>query len=178
MLPSGNDSAHCLAEYFGGILKQQAEEQEEQERKDLQIQREELLKQREIEEAIIYREDEAQKELKESTIEGESIANLTTAEGSNAAASQSSAEGGVNAPSKLKQESLKRLDQISKSLMALREKEYPAIKRSPYVVKGSQFKNYPEVLYFLQEMNITAEKINLKGSFYDSPHGLSNYNNK
>ena len=21
MLPSGNDSAHCLAEYFGGILK-------------------------------------------------------------------------------------------------------------------------------------------------------------
>mmetsp|Transcript_5843 Transcript_5843/g.9374 ORF Transcript_5843/g.9374 Transcript_5843/m.9374 type:complete len:155 (+) Transcript_5843:2433-2897(+) len=27
-------------------------------------------------------------------------------------------------------------------------------------------------------MNKTAEQIGLKGSFYDSPHGLSNYNNK
>jgi hypothetical protein len=25
MLPSGNDSAHCLAEYFGGLLKLEAE---------------------------------------------------------------------------------------------------------------------------------------------------------
>jgi len=24
MLPSGNDAAHCLAEYFGGLLEQQA----------------------------------------------------------------------------------------------------------------------------------------------------------
>ena len=29
MLPSGNDAAHCLAEYFGGLLKKNAEELEE-----------------------------------------------------------------------------------------------------------------------------------------------------
>jgi len=34
------------------------------------------------------------------------------------------------------------------------------------------------VLYFLEEMNKVAEDINLKGSFFDSPHGLSNVNNK
>lgn len=62
MLPSGNDSAHCLAEYFGALLKQQAEEREETERKELQVQREELLRQREIEEAIIFREEEREKE--------------------------------------------------------------------------------------------------------------------
>jgi D-alanyl-D-alanine carboxypeptidase len=28
LLPSGNDAAHCLAEYFGGLLKKDAEEQE------------------------------------------------------------------------------------------------------------------------------------------------------
>ena len=36
MLPSGNDAAHCLAEYFGGLLKKDAEEKEakmEEERK-------------------------------------------------------------------------------------------------------------------------------------------------
>jgi D-alanyl-D-alanine carboxypeptidase (penicillin-binding protein 5/6) len=45
-------------------------------------------------------------------------------------------------------------------------------------VKQSQFRNYPEVLHFLEEMNKNAEILGLKGSFYDSPHGLSNYNNK
>ena len=34
MLPSGNDSAHQLAEYFGGILKKESEEQEEKDRKE------------------------------------------------------------------------------------------------------------------------------------------------
>ena len=29
MLPSGNDAAHQLAEYFGGILKKNIEEHEE-----------------------------------------------------------------------------------------------------------------------------------------------------
>ena len=60
----------------------------------------------------------------------------------------------------------------------MRDKEYPAIKKSPYVVKGSQFRNHHEVLYFLEEMNKTAERLNLKGSFYDSPHGLANMNNR
>lgn len=45
-------------------------------------------------------------------------------------------------------------------------------------MKQSQFRNYPEVLHFLEEMNKNAEILGLKGSFYDSPHGLSNYNNK
>jgi|TARA_B110000305_G_scaffold66530_1_gene74505 D-alanyl-D-alanine carboxypeptidase (penicillin-binding protein 5/6) len=33
-------------------------------------------------------------------------------------------------------------------------------------------------MYFLEEMNKQAEILGLKGSFYDSPHGLGNYNNK
>ena len=36
MLPSGNDAAHLLAEYFGGLLKKDAEEREEKERKEEQ----------------------------------------------------------------------------------------------------------------------------------------------
>lgn len=103
MLPSGNDSAHCLAEYFGGILKQQAEEKEEKEKAEVQKQREDLLRQKDLEEQIIFREDELQKEQKllDSTIEGESIAHLPTTDGSNAAASQSSADGN-GAGSKMK----------------------------------------------------------------------------
>jgi D-alanyl-D-alanine carboxypeptidase len=46
------------------------------------------------------------------------------------------------------------------------------------VSKHSQFRNYTEVLYFIEEMNKVAEELCLKGSFYDSPHGLSNPNNK
>lgn len=34
MLPSGNDAAHCLAEYFGGLLKDEATQIEEKEKKD------------------------------------------------------------------------------------------------------------------------------------------------
>ena len=34
MLPSGNDSAHLLAEHFGALLKKEAEEREEKERKE------------------------------------------------------------------------------------------------------------------------------------------------
>ena len=33
-------------------------------------------------------------------------------------------------------------------------------------------------MFFLEELNKQAELINLKGTFYDSPHGLGNYNNK
>ena len=33
-------------------------------------------------------------------------------------------------------------------------------------------------MHFLEEMNKTAEELNLKSSFYDSPHGLSNSNNR
>jgi hypothetical protein len=34
MLPSGNDSAHCLAEYFGSLLKKEKDEQEEKRLKE------------------------------------------------------------------------------------------------------------------------------------------------
>jgi D-alanyl-D-alanine carboxypeptidase len=34
MLPSGNDAAHCLAEYFGGLLKKEAHEIEDKEKKE------------------------------------------------------------------------------------------------------------------------------------------------
>ena len=34
MLPSGNDAALCLAEYFGGLLKKDAHQQEEIIRKE------------------------------------------------------------------------------------------------------------------------------------------------
>ena len=57
-------------------------------------------------------------------------------------------------------------------------KEFPSIKKSLYVAKHSQFRNYPEILYFLEEMNKVGEELGLKGTFYDSPHGLSNSNNK
>ena len=57
-------------------------------------------------------------------------------------------------------------------------KEFPCIRKSNYVSKHSQFRNYTEVLYFLEEMNKTAEELSLKGSLYDSPHALSNPNNK
>ena len=36
MLPSGNDSAHQLAEFFGSQLKQEAEERYEKEGKELE----------------------------------------------------------------------------------------------------------------------------------------------
>lgn len=71
------------------------------------------------------------------------------------------------------EQSCKRLD-----IEGILRKEFPHIKKSPYVAKHSQFRNYPEVLYFLEEMNKTAEELGLKGSFYDSPHGLANSQNK
>ena len=36
MLPSGNDAAHCLAEYFGGKLKAIVEEKEKKEKAEEQ----------------------------------------------------------------------------------------------------------------------------------------------
>jgi hypothetical protein len=52
MLPSGNDAAHLLAEYFGTRLKKESEEQEEKERK------EELERIKKEEEKALLAEDE------------------------------------------------------------------------------------------------------------------------
>lgn len=51
-------------------------------------------------------------------------------------------------------------------------------KRSPYIAKWSQYKDCPDVLAFLEEMNKNCARINLKSSFFDSPHGLMNTNSK
>ena len=55
------------------------------------------MRQRDIEEGILYREEERErereKEMKDTTIEGDSIAHLTTAEGPGVSGSQSSCEG-------------------------------------------------------------------------------------
>lgn len=53
------------------------------------------MRQRDIEEGILYREEEREreKEMKDNTIEGDSIAHLTTAEGPGVSGSQSSCEG-------------------------------------------------------------------------------------
>ena len=44
-------------------------------------------------------------------------------------------------------------------------------------MKHSQFRNYPEVMFFLEEMNKSADRLGLKHTMYDSPHGLSNKQN-
>lgn len=50
MLPSGNDAAHCLAEYFGAILKKDAEEREEKDKKE-EAERQKVEEDRKVEEA-------------------------------------------------------------------------------------------------------------------------------
>ena len=50
-------------------------------------------------------------------------------------------------------------------------------RRNPYVAKNSQFKDNAEVLAFLEEMNRNACRLGLRGTFYDSPHGLINFKN-
>jgi len=125
MLPSGNDSAHQLAEFFGGKLKAEADELEEKEEKQRQ----------QCDEGI--------------GVVLESIQ-------SNIDTNHSDAGPKVEPASPRKNE----------------------IRRSNYVDKRTQFKQFQEVMYFLEEMNKTAERIGLKNSWYDSPHGLSNFNNK
>lgn len=52
------------------------------------------------------------------------------------------------------------------------------IRKSAYIAKGTYYKNHTNILFFIEEMNKTAEAIGLKYTFYDSCHGLSNTNNK
>ena len=123
MLPSGNDSAHALAEFFGGHLKQEA----------------------------IKLEERLEREREQSEKKGEQKddnSNLPTNEKS------SSSDG------------------IPENFHGTQ------IRKSPYVAKTTHFRHHNEVMFFLEEMNKTAERLELKQSFYDSPHGLSNINNK
>ena len=40
------------------------------------------------------------------------------------------------------------------------------------------FRLHTNVLFFIEEMNKNAELLSLKSTMFDSPHGLSNTNNK
>jgi serine-type D-Ala-D-Ala carboxypeptidase (penicillin-binding protein 5/6) len=51
-------------------------------------------------------------------------------------------------------------------------------KQCAFIVKGSQFKENPEVKVFLSEMNKNCARLNLRSSFFDSPHGLMNINSR
>ena len=71
------------------------------------------------------------------------------------------------------------LDKIQSDKKLTNEKpEFYPIRKSPYLVKTTFYKNHPEILFFLEQMNKFAEDLGLKCSQYDSPHGLANYNNK
>lgn len=51
-------------------------------------------------------------------------------------------------------------------------------KQNPFVAKKSQYKDNMEVLAFLEEMNKNCVRLNLRSSFFDSPHGLMNVNSR
>ena len=47
-----------------------------------------------------------------------------------------------------------------------------------YRAKKSQFRDDSAICAFLEEMNIRAKELSLRGSFFDSPHGLNNFFNR
>ena len=46
--------------------------------------------------------------------------------------------------------------------------------RDPFVAKNSQFQSEPELMEFISEMNKNCVRLNLRSTFFDSPHGMSN----
>jgi len=122
MLPSGNDAAHALAEFFGGILKKESEETE------LQLRKEELEKAKLEEERAAQGADEEVEPESNSA----SIANLQDKETNSS--SQETKERGIQ--KRLKKDG----DDLStqQSTRKLPEKREPFnIKKSPYLVKSS-----------------------------------------
>lgn len=140
MLPSGNDAAHCLAEYFGTLLKQEAHDIEEKERKNKENNKQDDQERGEQREQPFKSFEQYNQDGEDKTTDKE----------------KSNSEEG----------------KITKNYFTGTQ-----IKKSLFVVKHSQFRNYPEVLFFLEEMNKTADRIGLKNTTYDSPHGLSNKQN-
>ena len=51
-------------------------------------------------------------------------------------------------------------------------------RRNIFISRNSQFRDCPEISAFLEEMNRQAMELQLKGTFYDSPHGLINWCNR
>lgn len=161
MLPSGNDAAHCLAEYFGGLLKNEAQDLEDK----LRVEQETKLKE----------DHERKKDDIENKGSGqESIVSNFPSSSTNHTQNDNSrgSEGLDNYKDKAGDKNKSDDDPSKKNYFTGTQ-----IKKSPFVVKHSQFRNYTEVMFFLEEMNKTADRLGLKNSVYDSPHGLSNKQN-
>jgi len=166
MLPSGNDAAFALAEHFGALLKKDAHEQEEVIRKEEEERR---------------REENLNK-IKDDLggHEGQDIPTTSTNHTANSSGSQAAdpPENKDKDQHSQTKESFEKKD--DEQLTEKGEKNYftgTQIKKSQYVVKHSQARNHPEVMFFLEEMNKNADRLGLKYTFYDSPHGLSNKQN-
>ena len=57
------------------------------------------------------------------------------------------------------------LDKIQSDKKLTNEKpEFYPIRKSPYLVKTTFYKNHPEILFFLEQMNKFAEDLGLKCS--------------
>ena len=48
-------------------------------------------------------------------------------------------------------------------------------KKNMYIARNSQFVGCFEILSFLEEMNKLSQELGLKATFFDTPHGLSNW---
>ena len=190
LLPSGNDAGHQLAEYFGGLLMKDAEEREKKYRQELEA-KQKAEDERYDAAQSCKRGDEAGGDLgshesqrflsgnggglqdKETSAQSSGLSDVGRKDERQAQHSEAKPRDGDDTAGLETEQSCKRLD-----IDAAVRREFPHIKKSPYVAKHSQFRNYPEVLHFLEAMNKTAEDLHLKGSFYDSPHGLANSQNK
>ena len=133
MLPSGNDAAHALAEFFGGILKKESDENE------MKLRKEEAERAKLEEERAALGLDAPEDPEPESN--SASNANLQDKETNSS--SQETKERGLR---KKKEGDDMSTQQSSRKL----PREPFNIKKSPYLVKSSQFRNHPEVLYFLE----------------------------
>lgn len=49
---------------------------------------------------------------------------------------------------------------------------------NPYTARLSQFEDHDDIMCFLAEMNKNCLRLHLRSSFFDSPHGMANFNNK
>ena len=182
MLPSGNDAAHQLAEYFGTILKKESDEREAkriQEEKQKEEEAKAAAEPNEEDENESLPTADTNNTLKGDGQEQENSSNECLNNQENSDVERTKTNTAVSAKEPSRASSKKKLNNMTSPRNNKSDPNIPFnIKKSPYVAKGSQFRNNQPLLYFLEEMNKTAEFLDLKNSFYDSPHGLSNYQNR
>ena len=46
--------------------------------------------------------------------------------------------------------------------------------QNPFLAAGSEFSDFKPICAFLAEMNKSCARLDLKATFFDSPHGMSN----